>query len=285
MPEVDRLSKTAIELFRKCPKQYWFSYVERAPKCFEPIEWKLGRAVHIVIANFLKELIGRLSPAPTITVPERSDWYMHWYENLTSDWLGELENGKLKIIAPTISLGDYIEHGRSCLRQFTEKILPHLSGWQIIEVEGNFTGFSIADVSILGTFDLVVTDGRNIVVYDWKTGKPRKDDEFQARLYFFAAKKKFIQHKANSMILKIVYLLPDYLDESASYDFSYDIYPELVAEVAEIKGAIEGRTDFEAKTSILCHWCPYGDLCEEGRSFILRNPLGAEGTLDEIADD
>ena len=272
--KVEWLSKSAIDAFRQCPKRYEFELVRRADKAFQPIEWEIGTRVHNVINRLMKHYLEHPTFKGIIGSTKNEEWFLKSYDEETRELKRRVQTGQVRIVRPEKTLEDYVQFGAECLKNFTCGVLPRLANQKILQTEGGFPpNFIIAAVKIVGKFDLVVEDKGGIHVHDWKTGKARKNDDFQGKLYYFAARHKYRSAHISDFTFYLHYLAASADEMTQSFDFAEDSFTELVAEIAEIKGAVEATREFLPKTSKLCHWCPYNPLCSEGRAFIADNPL------------
>ncbi len=282
MVKVDWLSKSAIDAFRQCPKRYEFKVIKREEEVFKCIEIEVGSIVHEIIKDLMVSFNVSSKFNGRIGLPKTQDWFKEAYQERARTLSSDVECGKVRLIKPDIPLEDYVFLGRTCLKNFTSEVLRNLFHHKILQVEGGFPNFRIANVKIFGRYDLVVEAENRIQVHDWKTGKPSKDDEFQARLYFFSARQKYRTESTSELSLHLQYLNGDNGAQRVSYEFSDDVYIDLVTEISEVKGAIEATTHFSAIPSKLCHWCPFNPLCEEGTTFIKDNPLKGEEDLEAL---
>ncbi len=280
---VDWLSKSAIDAYRQCPKRYEFERIKRAPKAFKPVDWEIGTIVHKVINSLMQSFLSHPTFKGVIGSAKNEEWFLVRLNDELRELGNKVETDEVRLIKPGKSLEDYSAFGKECLKNFTENVLPMLTNHRILQAEGGFPpNFISATVKIVGRFDLVVEGDGYIHVHDWKTGKARRNDDFQAKLYYFAAKRKYLSPRVSDFAFHLHYLASPAEEITQCFDFSEDVFVELVAEISEIKGAIEATTEFRANVGKLCHWCPYNPVCEEGTSYIRDNPLTVDDTLEEL---
>lgn len=281
--KVDWLSKSAIDAFRQCPKRFEYERIKRAPKCFQPIEWEIGSIVHNLINSLMQGFKNHPTFQGVIGSTKNEEWFATRFQEDIQELTRKVEIGEVRLVKPDVGIEDFTAFGRECLTNFTKHVLPKLANHRILQSEGGFPpNFIVASVKIGGKFDLVVEGQGYIHVHDWKTGRARKNDDFQAKLYYFAAKRKYTSSSVSDFGFFLHYLAAPLEEITQSFDFSEDVFVDLVSEIAEIKGAIEATTNFSARTSKLCHWCPYSPVCEEGLAFVSENPLRSEDALDEF---
>jgi len=257
--------------------------VRRAEKAFQPIEWEIGSIIHKVIKGLMNGFLEHPTFKGVIGSTKNEEWFLKSYGGETEELRRRVETGEVRIVRTGKKLEDYADFGAQCLRNFTRSVLPSLANQKIVQAEGGFPqNFEIASVRIVGRFDLVVEGKGAILIHDWKTGKARKNDDFQGKLYYFAARHKYRSPHISDFAFYLHYLAAPADEITQCFDFSEDAFTELVAEIAEIKGAIEATTEFLPRTSKLCHWCPYNPLCSEGKAFIAENPLKPEDAFEEV---
>ena len=195
-------SKTRDEVFRTCPRQYWFSYygywngwLENAPERTSQIYvlknlknrymWA-GEKVHEFIQRSLNN-IRRGIKVPSVdeivsitldkmTVEFRSSRAGNYLKNPKTCGLFEHEYG---VEVTDDQWKEVASHVETCLRNFyASDIYDGLKshrrdGW--LEV-GEFSSFQLDGVKIDLAIDCAIREGDEVRIYDWKTGKSIPDD-------------------------------------------------------------------------------------------------------------
>jgi len=195
-------SKTRDEVFKTCPRQYWFAYygywngwLEDAPERTRQVyvlknlrnrhAWA-GERVHECIQRSLNNLRRGIRVLPvdeivSITLDRmRADYRSSrsgtYWKNPKTCGLFEHEYG--------VKLADEewretAGHVESCLRNFyASDIFDGLKahrkeGW--LEVE-EFSSFHLGGIRINVVVDCAIREGEDILIYDWKTGKSIPED-------------------------------------------------------------------------------------------------------------
>jgi len=195
-------SKTRDEVFRTCPRQYWFSYygywngwLENAPERTSQIYvlknlknrymWA-GEKVHEFIQRSLNN-IRRGIKVPSVdeivsitldkmTVEFRSSRAGNYLKNPKTCGLFEHEYG---VEVTDDQWKEVATNVETCLRNFyASDIYDGLKshrrdGW--LEV-GEFSSFQLDGVKIDLAIDCAIREGDEVRIYDWKTGKSIPDD-------------------------------------------------------------------------------------------------------------
>jgi len=195
-------SKTRDEVFKACPRQYWFSYygywngwIENAPERSRQIYvlknlknrhmWT-GEKVHECIQRSLRNLRRGIRVLPveeivSITLDQmraefRSSKSKNYWKKPKSCGLFEHEYG---VEVSDEEWKEAAGHVEICLRHFyASDIYDGLKshpkeGW--LEVE-EFSSFDLDHTKINLVIDCAIKEGEGIYIYDWKTGKSLSDD-------------------------------------------------------------------------------------------------------------
>jgi hypothetical protein len=195
-------SKTRDEVFKTCPRQYWFSYygywngwLENAPERSRQIYvlknlknrhmWA-GEKVHECIQRSLNNIRRGIKVLPvdeivSITLDQmraefRSSKSKNYWKNpkscglLEHEYEMEVSDGEWKEAAGNVE---------TCLRNFYasdiyDGLKSHRkNGW--LEVE-EFSSFLLDHTKINLIIDCAIKEGEDIYIYDWKTGKSLSED-------------------------------------------------------------------------------------------------------------
>jgi len=249
-------SKTRDEVFRTCPRQYWFNYYgywngwfEDAPERTRQIYvlknlrnrhiWA-GEKVHECIERSLNNIRRGIKVLPvdeivSITIDQmraefRSSRLRNYLKNPKSCALFEHE------YATQVSDEEWKElaqHVEICLRNFyASDIFDGLKshsreGW--LEVE-EFSSFQLDDFRVHLVIDCAIKEGKDIFIYDWKTGKSIPEDlPLQLSCYALYALEKWRVSPESLMVIE--------------YNLSYNKATEFSvsqADADDMKGYIRG---------------------------------------------
>jgi hypothetical protein len=195
-------SKTRDEVFKICPRQYWFAYygywsgwLEDAPARTRQIYilknlktryvWA-GEKVHECIQRSLNNIRRGIKVLPvdeivSITLDQmraefRSSKSKNYWKNPKSCALFEHE---YEIELTDDAWKEVANNVETCLRNFYasdiyDGLKSHSQkGW--LEVE-EFSSFLLDDIKINLAIDCAIKEGEDIYIYDWKTGKSLSED-------------------------------------------------------------------------------------------------------------
>jgi hypothetical protein len=195
-------SKTRDEVFKTCPRQYWFSYygywngwLESAPEKTRQIyvlknlknrQMWAGEKVHDCIQRSLNNIrrgikVLRVDEIVSITLDQmraefRSSKSKHYWKNPKSCGLFEHE---YEVEVPDEEWKEVARNVEICLRNFyTSDIYDGLKshrkdGW--LEVE-ELSSFLLDHTRINLVIDCAIKEGEGVYLYDWKTGKSLSED-------------------------------------------------------------------------------------------------------------
>jgi len=195
-------SKTRDEVFKTCPRQYWFAYygywngwLEDAPERTRQIYilknlknrhiWA-GEKVHECIQRSLNNIRRRIRVLSvdeiiSITLDQmraefRSSRSKTYLKNPKSCALFEHEYGLEVTDEQWKEIANNVE---TCLRNFYasdiyDSLKSH-SREEWLEVE-EFSSFHFYNVKINLAIDCAIREGDDILIYDWKTGKSLSED-------------------------------------------------------------------------------------------------------------
>ncbi len=272
---IGKLSATKISTFEQCHKYYHFQYVLRAERSFTPVEWEVGTIVHDIAAR----LFGQIRDRHRRVIPKlgNATWYTPLLEQAVKGLEKQLKSGVVRIVREGQGVEPYARQAQSALATLTEKVLPTLAGQKVLGIEADLGDFTIGGVPFAGRLDLVTQSGGNIYVHDWKTGKRREEDQRQARIYYFASK-----HKYRGLATRVsLYHLTEAGEIAEHYVFRDEELDGLHTEIRRLAEQMASLKTYSARTSALCHWCPYGPQCEEGSAWMSDNPVsGQQPELD-----
>jgi hypothetical protein len=211
-------SKTRDEIFKICPRQYWFAYygfwngwLKDAPERSRQIyvlkslknrqTWageKIHNSIHRSISNIRRGIkVLPVEEIISITLNQmrsefRSSRARNYWKKPKTCALFEHEYG---IEVTGQQWKEIAQNVETCLKNFyASEIYASLKshgkeGW--LEVE-EFSSFHLDTVKINVVIDCAVKEGNGIIIYDWKTGKNLSEDlSVQLGCYAFYALDKW----------------------------------------------------------------------------------------------
>lgn len=128
-----------------------------------------------------------------------------------------------------------------------------------VDQDWQVRGWWDKDVYLRGKVDLIALKGTEAIVIDYKTGK-RKTDPTQLKIYGLII----------MAVLGLTHVKSYYLwtktQESDDFEVTPETFPKIKSEIIDrierMRTAYE-KSEFPARTTPLCGWCPALDTCEE----------------------
>lgn len=281
MKKRNAYSPYSIGIYTKCPKQYYFEYLDNYTSVY-PNKQKLkqiqveagkrrelifGELLHIVLNLFFHLSKGERSEERLLTL-------------LKEVWMrGEDKARKKKGGFPDLEdERDWYREATKILKGFyqTQDLSPTIAYLPEIEKEGEFIDANFlkvplqSDVILAGKIDRIDKDppgadkgGFHLI--DYKTGKSEEDDEFQLMVYSILA-----EGALGKPLAKASYL---YLRSGNRKSFQPDEKGKVKAkeQVLEIAEKIRNDSEFSPHPTKLCYWCNYVEFCpakEEAKKLI-----------------
>jgi DNA helicase-2/ATP-dependent DNA helicase PcrA len=247
------LSASGVETYQRCPLQFKFAREWKIPRDV-PAAMQYGAVMHRVLCKYFDELRSQRA--------------------MSEDELSELFRANLA----TAGISDRYQHdlyerqGVAQLRDFAaarrtapETEVLHTEQWFEIRIGG---------VAVVGRIDRMDrgSDGR-IIVTDYKTGKPRSqedaDESLQLSVYALAAQQNWGYDAGSLVFYNLEENTPVLTRRSAAQ------LEELRLKVAEVAENI-GLGNFKAKVGFHCRFCPYNNLCPETEKHLYPAPRATE---------
>lgn len=239
IPERLRLSFSQIDTYQTCGLKYKFRYVYKIPTAPKGY-YIYGDVQHRVLEEFFSRIKrGEEVSADTL----RQLYEKHWRDEGFPDTLQQRE---------------YKRRGYEELAEFYERNKDNLQA--PLALEENFS-FEVAGHLVTGRIDRVdLLDGDRIEVIDYKTGKPKDqenaDSSLQLSIYAMAARERF---KKEPALLSFYYLTSN---EKVSSQRSEQELAETKEEILKVANSILKRK-FKPKKGKHCDWCDFKPICPE----------------------
>lgn len=259
-----RISYSAFDTFTLCPLKYKYSYIERI-KTPEKPELYFGGLIHEIVQIALKK-----DPI----IPPVQDLVKYLEDHFDE-----------KIFPSKLEAEQYLELGRSMLRNFHSSLTPGLRN--IIATEKRFQ-IPLNEKHVLsGIIDRVdkLPFGAYEVI-DYKTSKkPETQDEVdknkQLGLYKYAVKQMWPE--AEDIRLTLYYLKHPIQLTTTRNDEEVENLKEEVIETAE---KIEKETEFAPRANQFCDWCDFQKLCPlQKQKFTNSEQTTIDNKIDNIVED
>jgi len=170
-------SASSLSCYLQCPLKYAFRYIEQAPVERTGVCFPFGRAFHAVLSE-------RAVKGPTFRLEDAKEDFAVYFK-------GETEVSENLVYKPE-------ETFDSCLNKGFEMLAVAFESFQDdYGVKAVAEPFSVTvtglEKPLIGEFDLIVTDGGDEAIVDWKTASSKwpmgkADRELQATAYCYAYK-------------------------------------------------------------------------------------------------
>ncbi|MCP3854311.1 MAG: PD-(D/E)XK nuclease family protein [Actinomycetia bacterium] len=246
-----RLSPSAADTFRQCPRRWRFRYVERRT---EPAGEAavVGRFAHRALELLLAEpraerTIDKARELAREAWPETED---------TDDFRG-------------LGLDD---DGARAFRWKGWKAIEGL--WTVedptkVEVDATEQALQaeVGGVPFLGIVDRVDRTDAGLVITDYKSGKPPSSRYLKDKLsqvYLYAAAVEVVRGERPARV-RLLYLGQRRVDVAARPDKVHEAVEQLSTTWDNLVTACESD-EFEPRTGPLCGWCPHVADCPEGQA-------------------
>jgi putative RecB family exonuclease len=259
-------SHSRLSSFENCPRQFYFRYVERVPVETESVEAFVGKRVHEVLER-LNRFVGQgLVPSLGKVIAR---FRSMWDEQYAPD--------RVRIVRAENDSAVYRELGERCLANFYRRNYP-FDREESLGIEEHVAFALDADgrYRMQGIVDRIAraADGA-IEIHDYKTGRwvPTQqalDEDRQLALYQIA-----LANRYGDASIRLVwhYLSRDQVRVSTR---SPEQLERLRADTARRIDEIEAEQSFAPRTSSLCGWCEFRDVCPAVAAGETAEPAHAE---------
>jgi len=232
-----RLSPSAVENYSRCPLRYKLERDWNLPE--EPAAaMQFGQAVHTALIGYFDAQRKGKSVDP---------------ETVIASFLDEF--AKAKIDEP-LQRELYERNGRRQLTAFLNSPAARPHG-RVAMIEHRIQ-LEVAGAQVSGRIDRVDEDADGLTIVDYKTGRPKTQDDadksLQLSIYALAMQK----------VATIKAVVFENLEDRSSMITTRDAGDLKKAEqkIAEVAGKIAGG-EFDPKPGFHCSWCAYRALCPE----------------------
>ncbi len=247
------LSPTSASMFRQCPRRWRFRYVDRLPD--PPGQEALaGTFAHGVLEDLLQkdkkqrtqDSVREIAVEAWPLMEKRSDFRA------------------LKLDADAV---------RAFKWQSWNAIMGlwDLEDPQEVEVEETElkVQVEVGGVPFLGFIDRVERDGDDIVISDYKSGRPppaRFESRYLEQVLLYAAAVAEMEYQTPARV-RLMYLGSKIIEEEVTPEKIDEVVERLVETWDDILESVRAD-DFPAKVGKLCGWCVFAEHCPEGSDYL-----------------
>ena len=243
-------SYSALQCYLTCPMKYKFRYVDNAPVERTCSALPFGRAFHAVLSE-------RAWKGSEFTLEDAKENFAFFFQ-------GETEVSENLVYKPGESFDSCLEKGLDMLKVAYE----NWSDDYVVKTVAESFKVDVPGLSkpLIGEFDLVVTDGGDEAVCDWKTasskwpmGKANRD--LQATAFCYAYKKI---HGKSPLFRFDVYTKTKIPTLNQYYTLrTQDELDRFEFVAGKIEQAVNTELFFPNENLINCAECPYADRCKK----------------------
>ena len=245
-------SPSSLNCFEKCPKQYWFRYVEKRPVDTEGIEAFVGKRVHEVLERLYQF-------AAEGMVPSLERVLYRYHANFEKAFDAE----RIRIARAGTDVDLYRRNGSRCLENYYRTHYP-FDADETIGIERKI-GFALGGdpkYKLRGIIDRVARTREGVLeIHDFKTGRriPKQDEldrDRQLGLYELGLRDEL--GETGPIRLVWHYLLANQVRVS---ERGAEQREQLRVETRNVIDRIRTEQTWKTKTSALCGWCEFRDAC------------------------
>ncbi len=246
---ITRFSYSALQTFKKCPRQYEYNYILKIPQPPSGAA-SFGSSLHNTLNEFYK----------LVSQSKQASLFKDYEEDLSVERLLSIYEDKW--IPAGYESRAHHDTLKTRGKQILEKFYEHFKD-EVARIEYLEKGFKLkaGKYTISGRIDRAdkLSDG-SLEIIDYKSGKSRSqkdvDKDQQLAIYALAAKECFGQ-PASKLTL---YFLDDDLKVSTEPDD--DKLEKTRNEVIELGDKVNESDFAPTPSKYICQWCPYNRICD-----------------------
>jgi putative RecB family exonuclease len=251
-PTTELFSHSRLSSFEDCAKKYEYRYVQKIPRDVESIEGFVGKRVHEVLERlYIATGKGHVPKLPQV---------LHRYNALFDE---HYDAERVRIVKTENSPDDYRANGERSLSNYYRRHYP-FDADETLGIEEHVV-FDLDDsgrYGIQGYVDRIsrTRDG-TIEIHDYKTGRwvpnqAKLDEDRQLAFYQIGFAEKFGSDQPFRLVWHYVFR-----NQTRTSTRTPEQLATLQADTLQLIDRIRAATTFEPKTSTLCSWCEYNDIC------------------------
>jgi putative RecB family exonuclease len=269
-------SHSRLSSFEDCPKKYEYRYIRKIKRDTESIEGFVGKRVHDVLERLYKAV--RRGQVPTL--PQVLTRYRALFDE-------NFDPERVQVVRKETPIDEYRENGERGLSNYYRKHYPFDADETLgVEERINFDLDGTDRYRILGFVDRIsrARDGA-LEVHDYKTSRwvPKQeqlDTDRQLALYQIAVNERYGADQP--VRLDWHYVVRNQTRTSTRTPEQLD---GLRSDTVSLIERIGATSEFEPRTSTLCSWCEYNDICPAivGEERAKAAEAAADGAKDETS--
>ncbi len=248
-------SHSRLGCFENCPKQFFFSYIERPEiERKEGIEAFMGKRVHETLEKLYTDLkFTKLNSLKDLFAFYESRWKEEWRDSVV-------------VVREGLKPKHYFDLGKKCIENYYEQYKPFDQDKTIAcEKKVFFSLDKAGKYRMNGVIDRIAEESPgHYVIHDYKaSGKlplqDQMDQDRQLALYSIAVYNDFKDCDDVNLCWHYVIFDKDIHSKRTEKQLEA-LKKEMIALIQRIEKATK-ENKFPTKESKLCDWCPYTELC------------------------
>tara|TARA_Y100001958_G_C21245097_1_gene574575 strand:- start:4702 stop:5472 length:771 start_codon:yes stop_codon:yes gene_type:complete len=252
-----KLSVSAIGTFEKCPKKYFFNYIDK-PKIIKQKHnfTEFGSCAHQILENFHNFILENPDSS-------QDDWPLIMKESFISG----VKQFDINLLSSETWSPKGMVPGIKLLKDIMQTYLDKIRDEGMPEVVGIETSYLFKineNASIRGYIDRIdrISDGVYRVV-DYKTSKSEKYlTNFQLLVYAEAVKRMFSDVKR----IEASYMMLKHDCREVVWSFTDIDYKDCNKKLEKRSFEIINEKKWIKKPSMLCQWCDFKSICQDSWS-------------------
>jgi putative RecB family exonuclease len=258
----DTYSPYSIGLYVKCPRQYYFEYLDNYTSVYphkkqlKQIQVEAGKRRELIFGELLHIVLNVLLHQPEA---ERNEKKL--ISLLKENWAGP--RGKKGGFPNLEEEREWYREAIAILKGFaqSQSLAPDIAYLPEVEKEGEFVDANFLkvplqpDVILAGKIDRMDKEGDTCHLIDYKTGKGERDDEFQLMAYSILATEALglPPTKASYLYLRS--------GNVKSFEPDKEAIARTKTKVLEIAEKIRSEKEFLPRPTKMCYYCNYLEFC------------------------
>jgi RecB family exonuclease len=268
----DTYSPYSIGLYVKCPKQYYFEYLDNYTSVYphkkqlKQIQVEAGKRRELIFGELLHIVLNIFLHQPEAERNEKKLMSL-----LKENWAGP--RGKEGGFPDLEEEREWYRDALKILKEFAKNqpLDPDIAYLPEIEKEGEFVDANFLKVPlqpgtiIAGKIDRMDKEKDGYHLIDYKSGRSEKDDDFQLMAYSILAKESLGMPPTKASYL---YLRSGNVK---SFDPNAEAIERAKERVLKIAGQMKNEEEFSPRPTKMCYYCNYLEFCpakEEAKKLI-----------------
>ena len=255
-------SHSRLSTYENCPRQYRYRYIDKLKVTDLGVEAHLGRAVHAALEELHRVQMGG--------VVASLEQVVAWFEVAWQERGG----ANLRVVRRGFDEADYQRLGGHIVARYYDRFHP-FDQEETVAVEQKVDILLDAgrDIHLIGYIDrLSRSAGGEWTIHDYKTsGSPpyRRGIDRDRQLTLYEIGLRAAQPGRPKVKQQWHYLTFEKIEtrrRTAAYR------DRVTSETIELVRRVRAETTFQARPTVLCHWCDFREHCPEGAEFTVSSP-------------